>query len=275
MDKTPTSTITPDRSSFAQLPHDFFKYKNLLGLIIWRDIQVRYRQTVIGLFWVILQPATSALIFAFVFGHLVHVASDGLPYLVFVYSGTVIWGLFAPGIERSCGSILNDEQLIRKVYFPRWILPLASIGSTFIDFLVSLVLLFLCNGIFGIWPGWTFIFFIPAIAWALILTSVLGMGTAALCTKYRDFRFLITFLLQIAQFVSPVFYTFNLIPYRFLWLAYLNPMAGVIELFRLSLYGNTHFYLPGFCLSLVSALFAGGFCLKIAFVFEDELIDTI
>jgi len=257
------------------LPRDFIKYKGLLSLLIWRDIQVRYRQTAIGLLWVILQPALFALIFAFVFGRLVNISSDGLPYIVFAYSGTVIWGLFSQGIDRASQSILSEAHLIGKVYFPRWILPLASIGGTFVDFLVSLVLLLIFTCFYDLPPGWTFLFFIPAILLVLGLTASLGMGTAALCAKYRDFRFLVTFLLQVAQFVSPVFYTFSLIPPRYLWLAYLNPMAGVLELFRLSLYGHGHFYLPGFCLSLASALLISGLCLKIAYMFEDNLIDTI
>jgi len=118
------------------------RYRELLFLLIWRKVSVRYSQTAVGIFWVILQPMLSALILAFVFGRLVNMPSDGLPYLVFAYSGTLLWGLFSQGIDRASGSIVADEQLIRRVYFPRWIIPLAVVGSTVVDFAICTVVLF-------------------------------------------------------------------------------------------------------------------------------------
>jgi len=275
MHKLPIKVITPERTSLVQFFKDFVKYRNLFALLFWRDINVRYRQTVIGLFWVILQPIVSAAIFAFVFGRLVHIPSDGLPYVVFAYSGTVIWGLFSQGVDRAAGSILADEQMITKVYFPRWILPLASVGGTFLDFSVSAVVLFLITFYFQLYPGWHILLFVPAVGLVLALTASVGTSVAMLCAKYRDFRFLANFCLQVFVFASPVFYTLGMFHQNTLWVAYLNPLAGPIELFRLGVIGTGHFYPLGFMLSLTMELLVLLIGLRIVYELEDDLIDTI
>src|SRR5271156_3545609 len=150
MHELPVTIVSPEKTSLLQVGRDLLRYRELLFLLVWREVSVRYSQTAVGIFWVVLQPMLSALIFAFVFGHLVNMPSDGLPYLVFAYSGTLIWGLFSQGVDRASGSIVADEQLIRKVYFPRWIIPLASVGSTTVDFAISTLFLFLLLIIYSI-----------------------------------------------------------------------------------------------------------------------------
>jgi lipopolysaccharide transport system permease protein len=275
MHELPVTIVSPDKTSVLQIGRDLVRYRELLFLLVWREISVRYKQMAVGIFWVILQPIISALIFAVVFGFFVHLPSEGLPYLVFAYSGTLIWGLFSQGIDRASGSIVADEQLIRKVYFPRWLIPMASVGSTAIDFAICSLLLFVILFLYSIPLTWHLVFFLPAGLLVFFLATALGLATAALNAKYRDFRLLATFSLQIFQFLSPVFYSFQNIPNNLLWLMYLNPMAGPIELFRLSVTGKSHFFMQGFATSLAVDLFLIVLCVRIFHNLEDDIVDTI
>jgi lipopolysaccharide transport system permease protein len=275
MNELPITVVSPERTSLLQVGRDLLRYRELLLLLVWREVSVRYSQTAVGIFWVILQPMLSALIFAFVFGRLVNMPSDGLPYLVFAYSGTLIWGLFSQGIDRASGSIVADEQLIKKVYFPRWIIPMASVSSTAIDFSICTLLLVVILFSYSIPLTWHLVFFLPAVMLVFILATALGLATAALNAKYRDFRLLAVFGLQIFQFVSPVFYSFQIVPGNLLGLIYLNPMAGPIELFRLSVTGSSHFFLPGFATSLAMDLLLILVCVRIFYSLEDDIVDTI
>jgi lipopolysaccharide transport system permease protein len=257
------------------MARDLLGYRDLLFLLIWREISVRYKQTAVGIVWVVLQPAASALIFAFVFGHLVRMPSEGLPYLVFAYSGTLIWQLFAQGVERASGSIVADEQLVRRVYFPRWIIPVASIGSAFIDFSISLLFLAAILIVYAIAPSWHLVLLVPAILLMLLLALAVGIATAALNAKYRDFRLVALFALQILQFVSPVFYSYEIVPSSYLGLLYLNPLAGPIELFRLGATGQGHFLASGFITSISVEMILVLICLRVFHALEDDLVDTI
>jgi len=275
MHELPITIVSPERTSLLQIARDFVRYRDLLFLLVWREVSVRYKQTVVGIFWVILQPMLSALIFAVVFGLFVKLPSEGLPYLVFAYSGTLIWGLFSSGIDRASGSIVADEQLIKRVYFPRWIIPLASVGSTVIDFTICTLLLFVMLFCYSIPLTWHLVFFLPATILVFLLATALGLATAALNAKYRDFRLLAVFGLQIFQFVSPVFYSYQIVRPDLLGLMYLNPMAGPIELFRLSVTGSSHFFLPGFATSLAVDLVLIVLCVRIFYTLEDDIVDTI
>lgn len=275
MHELPITTISPEKTSLLQIGRDFFRYRELLFLLVWREVSVRYKQTAVGILWVVLQPMLSALIFAVVFGLFVHLPSEGLPYLVFAYSGTLIWGLFSQGIDRAAGSIVADEQLIRKIYFPRWIIPMANVGSTLIDFSICTVVLFVILFFYSIPLTWHIVFFLPAIILVFLLATAIGLATAALNAKYRDFRLLATFGLQIFQFVSPVFYSYQNIRSDVLGLMYLNPMAGPIELFRLSVTGRSHFLLSGFATSLTVDLVLIALCVRIFYTLEDDIVDTI
>ncbi|HEV3270806.1 MAG TPA: ABC transporter permease [Candidatus Methylacidiphilales bacterium] len=271
------TVVSPEKTSLLQIARDLVRYRELLFLLVWREVSVRYKQTAVGIFWVILQPMLSALILGvFVFGRLGNMSSDGLPYLVFAYSGILIWGLFAQGIDRASGSIVADEQLIRKVYFPRWIIPMASVGSSLVDFAVCTLLLVVFLFSYSVPPTWHLVFFLPATLLVFFLATALGMATAALNAKYRDFRLLTIYGLQIFQFISPVYYSFQtILPKNLLWLVYLNPMAGPIELFRLSVTGTSHFLIAGFATSLAVDLLLIALCVRIFYTLEDDIVDTI
>jgi lipopolysaccharide transport system permease protein len=275
MHELPITIVSPEKTSLLQIGRDLLRYRDLLFLLVWREVSVRYKQTAVGIFWVVLQPMLSALIFAVVFGLFVRLPSEGLPYLVFAYSGTLIWGLFAQGIDRASGSIVADEQLIKRVYFPRWIIPMASVGSTLIDFSICTLVLLVILFFYSIPLTWHLVFFLPATLLVFLLSTALGLATAALNAKYRDFRLLAVFGLQIFQFVSPVFYSFQNIPRNLLGLMYLNPMAGPIELFRLSVTGSSHFLPSGFATSLAVDLILIVLCVRIFYTLEDDLVDTI
>jgi lipopolysaccharide transport system permease protein len=275
MPELPLTIISPEKTSLLQIGRDLLRYRELLFLLVWREVSVRYSQTVVGIFWVILQPMLSALIFAFVFAQLAIKPSDGLPYLVFAFSGTLIWGMFAQGIERASGSIVADEQLIRRVYFPRWIIPMASVASTLIDFSICTLLLVALLFFYSIPLTWNVVFFLPATLLVFSLATALGLATAALNAKYRDFRLLAAFGLQIFQFASPVFYSYQIVRPSLLPFMYLNPMAGPLELFRLSVTGSSHFVLSGFATSLAVDLVLIALCVRIFYTLEDDIVDTI
>jgi lipopolysaccharide transport system permease protein len=275
MHELPITLISPEKTSLSQMGRDLLRYRDLLILLVWREVSVRYKQTAVGIFWVILQPMLSALIFAFVFAQLAIKPSDGLPYLVFAYSGTLIWGLFSQGIDRASGSMVADEQLIRRVYFPRWIIPMASVGSAAIDFAICTLLLVVILLAYSVPLTWHLVFFLPATLLVFLLATALGLATAALNAKYRDFRLLAVFALQIFQFVTPVFYSYQVVHPNLLPFLYLNPMAGPVELFRLSVTGSSHFLLSGFATSLAMDLVFIALCVRIFHNLEDDIVDTI
>jgi lipopolysaccharide transport system permease protein len=275
MQESPVTVISPEKTSLLQMGRDFFRYNELLLLLAWREISVRYSHTAVGIFWVVLQPVLSAAIFAVVFGWFVKLPSDGMPYLLFAYCGTLVWGLFAQGIDRAAGSIVADEQLIRKVYFPRWIIPVASAGSAAIDFAVCVVLLGLFLLFYQVPLTWYALLFLPASLLVFVLATALGVATAALNARYRDFKLLVTYGLQITQYLSPIFYSLTIVPPKYLWCMYLNPMAGPIELFRLSVTGRGHFLPEGFLISLAVDVVLITVCVRIFHALEDDIVDTI
>jgi lipopolysaccharide transport system permease protein len=227
-----TIRITPERTSWAQIAHDFAKFRGLLFILAWREISIRYKQTILGLIWVLLQPLTSALLFAYILGRLGRLPSDNVPYLLFGFFGLVLWNMFSQGLDRASSSIVLDERLISKVYFPRWIIPLAAVLSTLPDFLINLVFGFLLLLVFGVHPSWQIIFVPPTVLFVGMLTSSVGLVLAALTVRYRDFRFIIPFLLQVGLFASPVLYSASLVPPAQRALFYLNPLAGPLAIFR-------------------------------------------
>jgi lipopolysaccharide transport system permease protein len=275
MPAVPLKVISSEPSTLPQFVRAFIKYRHLLGLLIWRDMNVRYRQTAVGLIWVILQPVISALILTFIFGYLARLPADGVPYVVFAYSGAVLWRFFFQGVDRSSLSILMEEGLITKVYFPRWILPLTYIGGLFFDFLISLVILFVLVLATGLHPGWFVLLLPAAVVLVVLVAAFTGISVALLSCKYRDFTFLVSFALQIFQFVTPVFYSVSLFGPKMQILAYLNPLTGPFELFRLSVTGTSHFWLPGFLISLAGDLIVILIGCRVVYLLEDELVDVI
>jgi lipopolysaccharide transport system permease protein len=213
-------------------------HRELLGFLIWRDIKIRYRQTLLGGLWAVLQPLMAMLIFTFVFNRLAGVRSDGPPYPLFAFAGLVPWTFFSNGISTSSNSLVANQQLVSKIYFPRVFIPLGSIAALLVDVCFSLVLLF------GLmikyhWGLTYHALLLPIfIAAALLSTSGLGLALSAFNVSFRDVKYTVPFLIQMGLFVTPVIYPMRYIPARWKLLIGLNPMTGVVLGFRSSLLGT-------------------------------------
>ena len=238
---------------------ELWAYRDLLYVLTTRDIKVRYKQTVLGFAWAIIQPVMMMVVFSIFFGGLAKMPSDGFPYPIFVYAALLPWTFFANSITNSANSLVGSAHLVSKVYFPRLIIPLSSIGSGLVDFAIAGAILLLLMVYYGV--SWTSNLLMAPILVAGAALTALGVGTflAALNVAYRDFRYVVPFLVQFWMFATPVVYPASLVPREWQWALYLNPMAGVIEGFR-SVFLGSAFDVPGMLVSLAIAaiLFAAG-----------------
>ena len=239
---------------------EVWQYRELLLFLIWRDIKVRYKQTALGAAWAILQPVFSMVVFSLFFGRLAKVPSDGIPYPVFAYCALLPWQLFAYALTESSNSVVANERLITKVYFPRLVIPVAGVLAGLVDFAIAFSVLIILLLSYGIHPTWT-VATLPLFVLLAILTALaVGLWLSALNVQYRDVRYTVGFLTQLWLFLSPVAYPSSLVPERWRPLYGLNPMAGVVEGFRWALLGKTP--APGAMLAVsvlvVILLLAGG-----------------
>jgi lipopolysaccharide transport system permease protein len=233
--KTSVVVIQPTRGLFCLDLNGIWHYRELLYFLIWRDIKVRYKQTVIGTGWAIFQPLMTMVIFTVVFGHFAKVPSDGLPYPIFAYTALLPWNYFAQAISRSGISLVGNANLISKVYFPRLIVPLSAAVAPLVDFVVAFVVLLGMMAWFGIVPTWHALTIPLFLFIALVAALAVGLWLSALNVKYRDVGYAIPFLIQFWMYASPVAYPVSLVPDKWRPLYSLNPMAGVIEGFRWAL----------------------------------------
>lgn len=220
--------------------HDLWRYKELFAVLAWRDIAVRYKQTVIGVLWAVLRPVLTMLVFSVIFGKLAKLPSpEGLPYPLLVFAGMLPWTFFSTALSESSASLIGNANLISKVYFPRLIVPTAAVVTSFADFLIGLLVLAAMMLWYQYTPGWE-IFFLP-IFMILGFFASLGPGLwiTALNVKYRDFRYIIPFFVQFGLYVSPVGFSSDIIPREWSWIYDLNPMVAVIDGFRWALFGKT------------------------------------
>jgi len=212
---------------------ELWEFRELFYIFSWRDIKVRYKQTVLGILWVLLQPLLSMVIFTVFFGNFAHIPSDGLPYPVFVLLGLVFWGYFSGALSRASTAFIDNESLVKKVYFPREILPFSTVVTAFADFLVSLALFFIVAIVYHV--PFNLAFF-GMILLALVITTLtsagLGLLVASINIKYRDVRYIIPYFLQLMIFVTPVIYPLSIVRPSFQFILALNPMAGVINSLR-------------------------------------------
>src|SRR5262249_5083815 len=238
---------------------ELWAYRELLYVLTTRDIKVRYKQTFLGFAWAIIQPFMMMVVFSVFFGRLAKMPSDGFPYPIFVYAALLPWTFFANSISNSANSLVGSAHLVSKVYFPRLIIPLSSVGSGLIDFAIAGGILLLLMVYYGV--SWTPNLLMVPILVAGAAFTALGVGTllAALNVAYRDFRYVVPFLVQFWMFATPVVYPASLVPREWQWALFLNPMAGVIEGFRSAFLGRP-FDVPGILVSLAIAgmLFAAG-----------------
>jgi lipopolysaccharide transport system permease protein len=231
---------------------DLWSYHQLFFFLAWRDILVRYKQAVIGVAWGVLRPLLTIVIFTIVFGKLAKLPSDGVPYAILVVAAMLPWQFFASSVTEGSNSLVMNASVISKVYFPRVIVPMSAVVVSLVDFLISFVLLLILMVWYQFMPDWR-ILFLPAL---LILAIVVSIGPilwmSALNVQYRDFRYVVPFLVQLGLFISPVGFSSSIVPEKWRLLYSLNPMVGVIDAFRWSvLGGETPPYIPGMVLSLV------------------------
>lgn len=234
---------------------DLWRYRELFFFLAWRDVLVRYKQTVIGVLWSVIKPLLTMLVFVFVFGKLAKLPSDGVPYPVLVLSGMLPWMFFASAFSEAGNSLVGNANIISKVYFPRLIVPLSSVIVSLVDFLISGVLLVILMFWFGVVPNERIIF-LPLFIFLLIAAAVgAGLWVAALNVKYRDFAYIVPFVIQFGLYVSPVAFNSNIVPEKWRLLYALNPMVGIIDGFRWSITGtNTPLYWQGVVVSVVVVL---------------------
>ena len=219
---------------------ELWAYRELAWVLTVRDIKVRYKQTVLGAAWALIQPVTSMLIFSVLLGKFAGIPSDGHPYPLFVYAGLLPWMLFANAITSIGNSVVGSAQLVSKVYFPRLIIPLSSVGAIIVDFVVSSAVLLVLMVYYGTALSMR-LAIAPVVVLGILVVS-LGVGTllAALTAAYRDFRYVIPFLLQVWLYCSPVVYPFSAVPDGWRWAFYLNPMTGLIDGFRFAVLGTRY-----------------------------------
>ncbi len=217
---------------------ELWSYRDLLAVLVLRDIKVRYKQTALGAAWVVLRPLLSVAIFTVIFGRLVRVPSEGYPYAVFVYAALLPWTFFAGAVSSSGNSMVGSAALIGKVYFPRLIIPFASVGAGIVDFAVSAVFLLAILPFFG--TGWSIHLLAAPLLLVPVLVLALGVGTlfSALAVAYRDFVGIMGFVLQVWMYATPVIYASSLVPERWRFLLHANPMTGLVEGFRSAFLGR-------------------------------------
>lgn len=229
---------------------DLWGFRELLWFLAWRDILVRYKQTVIGVAWSLIRPLLTMIVFTVVFGKLAGLPSGGVPYPILVFAALLPWQFFANSLSDSSNSLLSNAGMISKVYFPRLIVPAGSIVVSVVDFLITMILMFGLMVWFAVWPTWRLVL-LPAFL-LLALATALGAGLwfAALNTKFRDFRYIVPFIVQFGLYVSPVGFSSEIVPEKWRLLYSTNPMVAVIDGFRWAIIGGeVQIYWPGFVLS--------------------------
>jgi lipopolysaccharide transport system permease protein len=271
LESVPTVVIRPSTGWISLKLEELWDYRELVYFLVWRDVKVRYKQTVLGAAWAILQPLLTMVVFTIFFGKMANIGSDGLPYPIFSYAGLLPWTFFAQGLTQSSDSLVGSANLLKKVYFPRLVLPTASVLAGVVDFAIAFVVLIGMMVYYGVYPSLT-ILFLPLLLLLAFSTALgVGMWLSALNVQYRDVRYVVPFFVQIWLFVTPVIYPASRVTAKLhelglpAWLYGLNPMAGVIEGFRWAMLGSgSH---PGPVI-LASSAISGALLVSGAFYFR-------
>ena len=240
---------------------DLFRYRELFYFLAWRDVLVRYKQTVIGVVWAVLRPFLTMAVFVLVFGRIAKLPSDGIPYPVMVFAAMLPWQLFSTSLSEGSNSLISNANLISKVYFPRLIVPASAVIVSFVDFAISSILLALLMVWYQVWPSWHLLALPFFTLLALMASMGAGLWLAALNVQYRDFRYVVPFMVQFGLYVSPVGFTSSVIPEKWRLIYALNPLVGVIDGFRWAVSaGRSAVYLPALWMSVgvVALLLASG-----------------
>jgi lipopolysaccharide transport system permease protein len=255
--------------------HELWAFRDLFGILVTRDIKLRYRQTALGVAWVILQPLLSSFIFAIIFGSLAKLPSDGTPYLLFVFAGMLPWNLFAQALQRAGNSMVADARLISKIYFPRLLIPIASASAVLLDFTVCCGVMFVLSVFYGYTPTLTWLALLPLTCLALLVAVGASLLFSALNVYYRDFMYALPFVVQVWMYASPLVYSASLVPTKWQIVYGLNPMAGIIDGFRWALLGHREFPAVGLAVSVLGAIAIGAFGLYVFQRVERNFADVI
>lgn len=234
----PLVVIRPSQSWAPLNLRDLWNYHELLFFLTWRDVKVRYKQTALGVAWAVLQPLCTMLIFTLFFGRLAGIPSEGVPYSLFAFAGLLLWTFFANAVTNSGNSLVGSANLISKVYFPRMIVPGAAVGAGLVDLVIGFGLLVALMLYHGVAPGWSALLLPVPVVLVTLLALGVGLWMSALNVKYRDVRYALPFLVQLWMFASPIIYPASLVPEKWRWVLALNPMTGILEGFRASLFGR-------------------------------------
>jgi len=235
----------------SQYWQDLWKYRELFYFLAWRDILVRYKQTAIGIAWALIRPFLTMVIFSIVFGRLAKLPSEGVPYPILVFAGMLPWQFFSNSLSECSNSLITNSNLISKIYFPRLIVPTSAVVVSFVDFMISGIILLGLMAWYNFVPSWRIVTLPLFIGIAFAASMGSGLWLASLNVKYRDFRYIVPFIVQFGLYVSPVGFSSNIVPEKWRLLYSLNPMVGVIDGFRWAILGGDYnTYLPGFLLSL-------------------------
>lgn len=236
---------------------DLWRYRELFYILSWRDIKVRYKQTVIGAAWSIIRPLLTMIIFTFIFGYVAKLpANTTAPYAIMVYAAMLPWQFFSTALSEASNSLISNSNLISKVYFPRLIIPASTLITAIVDFLISLALMLVLFVYYNYYPSWQVILLPVFLLIAFLASMGAGLYITALNVKYRDFRYIVPFIVQFGLYVSPVGFNSNIVPEKYKLLYYLNPMASVIDGFRWCLLrGDQVIYTKGIFLSAIVTIF--------------------
>lgn len=247
--------IKPSKTFSAVHLQEIWEYRELFYFLIWRDVKVRYKQTVLGAGWAIVRPVISMIVFTFIFNKLAGFSADGVPYTLFTFTGILAWSFFSEGLTGASQSLLSNTNLISKVYFPRLIIPASAVLRGLVDFGIAFLIFLGFMGYYSFNVGWVMTLFPFALLWCIITTLGISLWFAAIGVKYRDVAQALPFVVQLLFWITPVGYSSSKIPLKWEALYWLNPMTGVIESFRYTLLGTAHIPLNLFVLSICLTLF--------------------
>lgn len=231
-------TITPRRGWLSINWREIWLYRELLYFLTWRDVKVRYKQTVLGFLWAFIQPFLKLVVFSVIFGRLAKMDSEGFPYPIFLYAGLLPWQFFSEALTRSSTSVLGSGSLVTKVYFPRLIVPLSSVGGCLVDFAIEFLILFGLMIYYGVAPTLAILWVIPLIFLTVLAALGTGIFFSSLTVTFRDVRYVIPFVVQIWMYVTPVVYPVSIIPPKWQWIILLNPMSGIVDAYRSAILGK-------------------------------------
>jgi lipopolysaccharide transport system permease protein len=266
--------IEPNQFFSSLSLKNLWQFRELLYYLALRDIKIRYKQTILGIGWVLLQPIVTTIIFTTIFLRLGASQNLEIPYPLFAFSGFTLWTFINSAITNCSGSLLNHSGLITKVYFPRLIIPIAAAGATLFDLVFGFISLLFAIVIYGVTPSWQLLLAPLLIIPALFLSLGLGILTAALNVRYRDVKYILPFLIQVFFFISPVFYSLSMLPEESIWLWKFNPLTGILENFRALLFGLS-FDWYSFLLSVVVSAAVFFSAVYVFHQMEDDFADVI